>query len=189
MAALITDPRSGKAQIFKRELEVEAYLAPTLMVSDLEVAGKIVEWGAEKSSEFVRNGVEVVPLPSRTFAPGQAVYLYYEIYNLFRDEVGQTRYQVDYTMRGVSEKVSARLLRGIGKWLGTTRDDGGVKVSYEHQGSRENEVMYVALDLGAVGEQRLEISLKVKDLIRAGKPEQVKSVIVMIGESSIPALR
>ena len=64
-----------------------------------------------------------------------------------------------------------------------------MKVSYEHQGSRENEVMYVALDLGAVGEQRLEISLKVKDLIRAGKPEQVKSVIVMIGESSIPALR
>lgn len=189
LAARVTDPSSGRLQIFRQDVEVEAYLSPTLMVSDLEVAGKIVELDKNEVGKFVRGDVEVVPLPSRTFAPEQAVYLYYEVYNLFRDDVGQTRYKVDYAVRGVSEKAGARLLRGIGKLLGITRDDEGVKISYEHQGTSEKESVYIALDLGATGGQRMEISVTVTDLVRAGKPKQIKSVTVVIGDKQSAASR
>ncbi|MBT5830650.1 MAG: hypothetical protein HOH77_10700, partial [Candidatus Latescibacteria bacterium] len=189
LAARVTDPRSGRLQIYRQDVEVEAYVLPTLMMSDLEVAGKIVELSTPEVGKFMRGDVEVVPLPSHTFAPAQAVYLYYEVYNLFRNEVGQTRYKVDYAVRGVSESAGARLLRGIGKLLGVTRDDEGVKISYEHQGASDNESVYIALDLDATEGQKMEISVTVTDLIRTGRPEQVKSVTVMIGDKRSAALR
>ena len=168
---------------------MEPYTSPILMVSDLVVAGKIEELGASDMGKFVRGDVEVVPLPSRTFVPGQAVYLYYEVYHLFRNEVGQTHFQVDYAVRGVSEKVGARLLRGLGNLLGVLPEGEGVKVSYEHKGISENEPIHVALDLSETETKRLEISVTVQDLLRAGNPKQVKSVTVMIGEDRSAVLR
>ena len=35
-------------------------------------------------------------MPSKTYLPGQPVTIYYEVYGLTRNEVGQTRYQMDY---------------------------------------------------------------------------------------------
>ena len=188
LAARVTDPRSGRLQIFRQDVAVEPYLSANLMVSDLEVAGKIVELATPESGKFIRGDVEVVPLPSRTFAPGQPVYLYYEVYNLLRNDVGQTRYRVDYAVNGVSENAGARLLRGIGKLLGVIRDDEGVKISYEHEGLSEKEAVYVALDLGATEGQRMEISVTVTDLVRMGNPKRVKSVTVVVGDKRAAAL-
>jgi len=148
------------------------------------VAGQIVELTTEEPGKLLHGEWEVVPLPSRTFLPEQAVFLYYEVYNLFRDEVGQTRFQVDYTVRGVTKSAGARLLRGRGKLLGITRDDEGVKVSYEHQGESDQEPVYVALDLGATKGQRMAIAVTVTDLVRAGKPRRTKSVTVVVGDDA-----
>jgi hypothetical protein len=92
MAVLVTDPVSGRLQIYRQAVEVESYDKPGLMVSDLIVAGEILELGQESKGKFIRGDLEVLPLPSHTFDPGQPVYLYYEVYNLFRDEDGQTHY-------------------------------------------------------------------------------------------------
>ncbi len=189
LAARVTDPNSGRLQIFRQEVEVEPYVSPILMVSDLVVAGKIEELGASDVGKFVRGDVEVVPLPSHTILPGQTVYLYYEVYHLFRNDVGQTHFQVDYAVQGVSEKVGSRLLRGLGHLLGVTPDGEGVKVSYEHKGISDNEPIHVALDLSETEVKRVKISVTVQDLLRAGKPKQVKSVTVVIGEDRSAVLR
>ena len=77
------------------------------MVSDLVVAGKIATIEARAEGKFIRDELEVLPLPSHTFAPEQPVYLYYEVYNLFRDDTGQTHYRVDYAVRGSKMPVPA----------------------------------------------------------------------------------
>ena len=71
-----------------------------LALSDLELAGQIVEVG-EQAGKFQKGDLRVVPLPSKIFAKGQPVYLYYEVYNLSRDAFGQTRYRVEYRLKGV----------------------------------------------------------------------------------------
>lgn len=60
------------------------------------------------SSGFVRNGKEIVPMPSHTFEKSQAVAFYHEVYNLRPDTVGQCRYRVEYSLypEGADERRS-----------------------------------------------------------------------------------
>lgn len=181
MAVRVSDPASGKLQIHRQLVDAEAYNAPTLMVSDLVVAGKIATIEARTKGKFIRDELEVLPLPSHTFAPEQPVYLYYKVYNLFRDDTGQTHYRVDYAVRG-SKNASARLLKGIGTLLGISEKQEGVQVSYEHRGNTETEPVYVALNVAAKPGQKLTIGVTVTDLIRPGKPTATKDVWVAIGK-------
>ena len=181
MAVRVTDPASGKLQIHRQLVDVEAYNSSTLMVSDLVVAGKIATIDARAEGKFIRDELEVLPLPSHTFAPEQPVYLYYEVYNLFRDDTGQTHYLVDYAVRG-SKNAGARLLKGIGTLLGISEKQEGVQVSYEHRGNTETEPVYVALDVAAKPGQKLTIGVTVTDLNRPGRPTATKDVWVAIGD-------
>lgn len=181
MAVRVSDPASGKLQIHRQLVDVEAYNAPTLMVSDLVVAGKIATIEARAEGKFIRDELEVLPLPSHTFAPEQPVYLYYELYNLFRDDTGQTHYRVDYAVHG-SKNAGARLLKGIGTLLGISEKQEGVQVSYEHRGNTETEPVYVALNVAAKPGQKLTIGVTVTDLNRPGKPTATKDIWVIIGD-------
>ncbi len=181
MAVRVSDPASGKLQIHRQLVDVEAYNAPTLMVSDLVVAGKIATIEARTKGKFIRDELEVLPLPSHTFAPEQPVYLYYKVYNLFRDDTGQTHYRVDYAVRG-SKNASARLIEGIGTLLGISEKQEGVQVSYEHRGNTETEPVYIALNVAAKPGQKVTIGVTVTDLIRPGKPTATKDVWVAIGK-------
>ena len=180
-AVRVTDPASGRLQIYRQLVEVEAYDAPTLMLSDLVVAGKIATLEPHAEGKFIRDDLEVVPLPSHTFAPKQPVYLYYEVYNLARDDAGQTHYRVDYTVRG-NKNAGARLLKGIGKLLGVSERREGVQISYEHRGHSETEPVYVALDVAAKPGQKLAIGATVTDLNRTGRPAATKDIWVVIGK-------
>lgn len=181
LAVRVTDPASGRLQIYRQLVEVEAYHAPTLMLSDLVVAGKIATLETRAEGKFIRDDLEVVPLPSHVFSPEQPVYLYYEVYNLARDDAGQTHYRVDYAVRG-NKNAGARLLKGIGKLLGVSERREGVLISYEHRGHSETEPVYVALDVAAKPGQKLAIGATVTDLNRTGRPVATKDIWVVIGK-------
>ena len=181
MAVRVTDPASGRLQIYRQLVEVESYDAPTLMLSDLVVAGDIAALETHTTGKFIRADLEVIPLPSHTFAPKQPVYLYYEVYNLLRDDTGQTHYRVDYAVRG-SKNAGARLLKGIGTLLGISEKREGVQISYEHRGTSETEPVYVALNVAAKPGQKLAIVATVTDLNRPGNPATTKDIWVAIGK-------
>lgn len=181
LAVRVTDPASGRLQIYRQLVEVEAYHAPTLMLSDLVVAGRIATLETRAEGKFIRDDLEVVPLPSHVFSPEQPVYLYYEVYNLARDDAGQTHYRVDYAVRG-NKNAGARLLKGIGKLLGVSERREGVLISYEHRGHSETEPVYVALDVAAKPGQKLAIGATVTDLNRTGRPAATKDIWVVIGK-------
>ncbi len=179
MAVRVTDPASGRLQIYRQLVDVETYDAPTLMLSDLVVAGDIAALETRAEGKFMRNDLEVIPLPSHTFAPKQPVYLYYEVYNLFRDDAGQTHYRVDYAVQG-SKNAGARLLKGIGTLLGISEKREGVLISYKHRGDSETEPVYIALNVATKSEQKLTIGVTVTDLNRPGISTATKDVWVVI---------
>ena len=110
LAAQVRDPISRKVQVHKTYVTVPSFRGEALALSDLELAGQIVEVG-EQAGKFQKGDLRVVPLPSKTFAKAQPVYLYYEVYNLSQDAFGQTRYRVEYRLKGVQ---GTGLIRGIG---------------------------------------------------------------------------
>ena len=163
VAVQVRDPVSRKVQVFKRELDIENFAPKVLALSDLELAGDVTETDA--GGKFQKGDVRVIPMPSKTFVKGQPVYLYYEVYDLMRDAFGQTKYRVDYVLDGKdASSTGARILGGLGKLLGQVPSAGGVKISYEHTGEKEAESIYIALDVNAVAQSRIDLTVTVTDL-------------------------
>lgn len=178
LAAQVRDPISRKIQVHKTYVAVSSFRGEALSLSDLELAGQIVEVG-DRAGKFQKGDLQVVPLPSKTFAKGQPVYLYYEVYNLSRDAFGQTRYRVEYRLKGVQ---GTGLIRGLGRLLSQTPQTDGVQISYEHTGTATSEPLYIALDVPENSKEQLEIEVVVTDLNRPNTPNVSKQARFVLGD-------
>ena len=81
----------------------------------------------------------------------QSVYVYYEIYNLTRDEFGQTRYRIDYEIQQdvrSSNSVFGALNSGVRKLIAMGKPQ--VSEGYERQGRDVWEPIYLELDMHKV---------------------------------------
>ncbi len=166
LATQVRDPISRKIQARKTYVTVPSFRGQALALSDLELAGQIVEVEDHApAGKFQKGDLHVVPLPSKIFAKSQPVYLYYEVYNLTRDAFGQTHYRVEYALKGVAG-TGSRLIRGLGRLLGQTPQADGVQIAYEHTGTATWEPLYIALDVPQNSEEQLEIAVAVTDLNR-----------------------
>lgn len=174
----VRDPISRKVQVHKTYVAVSSFRGEALALSDLELAGQIVEVG-EQAGKFQKGDLQVVPLPSKTFAKGQPVYLYYEVYNLSRDAFGQTRYRVEYRLKGVQ---GTGLIRGLGRLLSQTPRADGVQISYEHMGTATSEPLYIALDVPENSKEQLEIEVVVTDLNKPNTPSVSKQARFLLGD-------
>ena len=150
----------GRLGIYRKSVVVKDYTTEQLKLSDLQLAWSISESQAE--GKFTKQGLQVIPLPTRTFRVGQGVYVYFEIYHLARDGFGQTRYRVQYTVRpragiGIGGVV-AQLAQ---TFTGKKREE--VAVGYEQVGLGESEAAYVELDLADSGAGRYELRVEVAD--------------------------
>ena len=72
-----------------------------LMASDLMLASHI---DSETPFPEVRDDLNIVPHPNRTFAPSEPVFVYLEVYNLTRDDFGKTDYAIAYRIGSPDEK-------------------------------------------------------------------------------------
>lgn len=181
LGARISDPGTGRIQIARRRIDLPAFPTDTLAVSGIQVAAELGE-DLALGPEFAKGELAVLPLPTRAFGQGSPVYLYYEVYNLLRDRNGQTRYRVDYRVRGGAPGVARRLLGSVARFLG--RDDGRneAAISYVHEGFEASEPLYVALDLTAEGRGDVEVEVVVTDLKQLDEPSVSRRVTLTIGE-------
>ena len=178
LAAQVRDPISRKVQAHKTYVTVQSFRGEALALSDLELAGQIVEVG-EQVGKFQKGDLQVVPLPSKTFAKAQPVYLYYEVYNLSRDAFGQTSYRVEYRLKGIQ---STGVIRGLGRLLGQSPGADGVQISYEHRGTATSEPLYIALDVPENSKEQLEIEVVVTDLNKSDTPSVSKQAQFVLGD-------
>ena len=90
------DRLRGRMGAYRQHVVVEPYGKSRLQISDLELAWQVAAENVD--NRFRKGDLNVVPMPSRTFKRGQSVFVYYEIYNLAKDEFGRTNYTVSYTI-------------------------------------------------------------------------------------------
>ena len=165
MALQVRDVLSGKSQVYQQEIRLDEYGgSETLRMSDIELAFVIAP--TEDQGEYVKQGLKVIPMSSRSFRRTQNAFVYFEIYDLKLDEFGQTRYRVEYKIRSREKRSApARIARGLGKLLRVSEKDEEIEIAYDQTGDRKNEVAYVELDLTKthVGAQQVEV--EVTDLV------------------------
>lgn len=134
-----------------------------LLLSDLVLAFSIEP--AAGRGVFVRNGLQIVPNPYKSFDRQKPVMLYFEVYNLQPDARGRTAYTIDYTVELLEKKRST--LGKIGGVFG-----GGSKskisLSAEREGGEATAIEQIGLDLSKVEAGEFELVVTVKDR-HAGK--------------------
>ena len=122
----------------------------------------------------------MVPMPSKTYVPGQPVTIYYEVYGLTFDEFGQTRYQMDYKISPRKGKpLVVTILRAVGTLLGI-EEKKEVTISYEQVGTRKTEYNYLEIDVSGSEAGHYEMEVTVTDLNTGMKVN--KEVIFFIGK-------
>jgi hypothetical protein len=145
----------------KPQLALPNFSTRRLMMSDIQIAREITEAEDIPDSTFVRGNWYIRPAPSAVFAPGSPLFVYFEIYNLLRDEFGATRYKVAYEFQR-QETDGFALVSLIGK-LGKKKAEtvGG---SFEQIGTDPTVSDYLSFELPRMQSGRYTLKLTVQDL-------------------------
>jgi hypothetical protein len=130
--ALRVDDLQGEGVgVRKGTLRVPRYSATGLAVSDLVLSAGIVESG--RVNRFQRYGRTILPLPPRRFRHDQPLYMYFETYNLQRDDADQLAFRVDYTVRAdrLDRNAVERFFGGLKGLVGIREEPTAVTLSFE----------------------------------------------------------
>ncbi|MDE2997597.1 MAG: tetratricopeptide repeat protein [Gemmatimonadota bacterium] len=161
LALQVQRHNTKRLQAYSQELSVEDYSGDGLKLSDLFVARQVTAAMPGSDPKFVRGKWNITPLPSHVFDAGQHVFVFFEIYNLAKDEFGATRYEVVYEVYSTDESGTS-LSRLTTRVLG--RSESAVTVRYEQTGTEASVSDYVALDIGETAAGRRRVRMAVKDM-------------------------
>ena len=168
------DRLRGRVGAYRQQVVVEPYGDDRLQMSDLELAWRVVR--DEGDVRFTKGDLYVVPMPSRTYKKGHSVFVYYEIYNLAKDEFGQTDYNVSYTITSADAPVTMSNISRLFRWDSGKREE--LAVTYEQQGQVNDEIEYVELALGEQVPGRYTLKVTINDR-NAGKTAEKDAVFVI----------
>ncbi len=161
----IRDVVSGKSQVYQQSLSVADFSqSDDLLMSDIALAFYVGP--SDEQGPFQKRGLKIIPMASKAFRPDQNAFVYFEVYNLKRDEFGRTKYRVDYSFRAQEKGlVPIRALRGLGRMLRLQEKRREVVISYEQSGDTPEDIAYVELDLKDAEPGGQEVRVKVTDLL------------------------
>ncbi|HCQ01019.1 MAG TPA: hypothetical protein DIT99_10105 [Candidatus Latescibacteria bacterium] len=145
-AVAVRDSVSRRIGIYKAWLSVWNYDNETLNLSDIRLATDITP-GA-RPGPFVRNGFKIIPNPSLQFKRTKPIHLYYELYNLTKDEDGRTAYRTDIeiTMKRKDMNIVFRFFAALGRLIKSEEEEESVLLSFEGAGNASDQPQYTAVD-------------------------------------------
>jgi hypothetical protein len=159
----IRDMISGRTGLYKQAVDVSDYRPEGLNISDIEMASSFGRQGPDK---FKKGEYWIVPMPTRTYNENQKVYAYYEIYNLQRDQFGQTRYKTQYLVRSSampSVGVFGAVSSGLKTLLKSRKPQFSVET--EHTGNDPTETEYIEIDLEKAKPGVNALEVRIRDLV------------------------
>lgn len=144
-------PTTSRAARGGGPLSVEAFDRSTLKLSDVVIADQV---GRRVEAPAGRSDFLIDPNPAMRFAPGEAVHLYWEIYNLRPDSTGTVQYTAEVVFRVQSLERGGMVARALGPVFDamglTAQGDEPVTLRYdvsEAEGGRDRIPAWVAVDL------------------------------------------
>ena len=176
LSVQILDASSDKSQVYNREVILSAFGDDSLRLSDIEMAALI---RPSRGSKFAKGKIEVVPNPSLFYLSVQPVFVYYEVYNLEKDEFGRTKYRVSYELHSLNRgNIAVRTLKAVGRLVGIDRKAEVVSVEYAHEGDKADEHGYLELNMSNTDPGRQLLIVKVSDEIAGSKATSAVSFAI-----------
>lgn len=155
----IKDLMSGRVGQLKREVVIEAYDQTQLQISDLMLVQGISD--TVRDIRFRRGSLQVVPQPSRQYKSPQNLAFYCEVYNLKKNEFGQTNYKVTTAVKAIDKRAGLRAFGSI--------EQPEVALSFDQVGNQNWERLPLEIELAnaQLGPNRLIVIIE--DLVSGEK--------------------
>jgi hypothetical protein len=149
-------PRIGGWNI---RVDIPSFGNESLSLSGLELAFDIVP-GAQ-NTVFDKQNLSVIPNPTNKFDLNDTVYLYFEIYNLKKDEGGETSFEIENKLKQLKKKKG-----GLKKLFGAGEEKRkkSISIKASRQGKDETSIEYTSFDISRLEPGEYELSVRVKDL-------------------------
>jgi GWxTD domain-containing protein len=124
----LKDEFSGDTGFVAGELYVPGFLTDTLSISQVELALEIAP--SQEKGDFVKNGLRVLPNPSRVYGPKAPILYYYvEVYNLILGANFDSTYTIQQEILNLDgEVVKQYEPKTKGKPGGSSVEVGGINV-------------------------------------------------------------
>ena len=147
----VTDAMTARQGVFALDVTIDEYDEEQLRISDLLLVKSLSD--TLRDTRFRRGNWQVVPNPRRTVRAPNPLAFYCEVYNLAKDEFGQTRYRVTTAVKAT--KTDQR--RGQGNV-----DQPEVALSYTQVGNSDWErlPLEVHLEHAQAGQNRLFVIIE-----------------------------
>ena len=171
-AVEMRDEATRRIGVYKKPASFPDYSGGGLLISDLKLSTAITPSASPGS--FVRRGLNIVPNPGRLYPRGHLVYVYYEVYNLKKDEGGLTSYE---TLYEITPKGMPALRNRRARSPGDMRT---VMSFFEGAGNAEEEAEYTALDTTDLESGEYVLTVTLTD--RYGDAAVSRSVNFMVVE-------
>ncbi len=154
----------GTVAVQRRDVTIPGFDNATLALSDMLLAYVVEESEDGKpinSGDIVRHGLSITPAPWTVYDTTQPIYLYFELYNLTKDQSSRTRYEVQAVLAPKDDSSGiSKLFKNI---FGGS--DKGVGTSYESGGLDSDEEEYLIMDASSQEPGVYTLVLRVRDLI------------------------
>jgi len=160
----LKDEKSDNIGVQRKKLTVEPYGFSKLQLSDIVLAQRIRPLSLK--APLSRKNLEILPNLTRTYREGEDIYVYYEIYNLKKDESGRTHFRIRNTIspKQREEKGMLVVISDLKKLLRMSRKEGKVTTSSEFWGSSETERQYRVFWITTSEPGDYELTVEVMDL-------------------------
>lgn len=160
----IENPEGEMLGISRLNVSVREFDPDSLQISNLELASKVDK--AAQKNRFYKDGLWVLPYTFSRLNRNVPTTIYYEIYNLNMNTLGQSDYTVDYKVTSLRRKESGikKVFRSIGRIFGGGKQ-ASVTSSYERQGDSSDQKEYISLDIRKMPAGVVELSVTVTDRI------------------------
>lgn len=146
---------------------VPSYQEKFLAVSDPIPAYDIRP--ASESSSFSKGEYAIVPNPSRQFIATEPVFLYFEIYNLTRNDAGETDYLIESEMTLLKKEKS-----GLAKVFGFLGGDDkkSISIANERTGTTSTAVEFTSFDVSKLDAGAYTLTIRVEDRLTGESAEK-----------------
>ncbi|NOZ62890.1 MAG: GWxTD domain-containing protein [Calditrichaeota bacterium] len=169
----------NRLAILRSHLTVPDFSGDSLMLSQIQFSSLIRE-GMKNFRNLKPNNIQVVPYLGNQFHKDKPIYIYFEIYNLKKDETGRTRFKVDYKIKSMteySESVLASAIQFVSHLIGKKKKET-VGSSFENEGQDEFQQIYLSIDFSKVATGATSLQIEVTDLNSGQNAKQLRRFIL-----------
>lgn len=151
LALTVTDVMTARQGVLALDVAIDDYGKEQLHISDLMLVKSLSD--TLRAARFRRGNWQVVPNPRRTVRAPNPLAFYCEVYNLAKDDFGQTRYRVTTAVKAA--ETEQRRTPG-------TVDQPEIALSYTQVGNSDWErlPLEVHLEHAQVGQNRLFVIIE-----------------------------